>query len=91
MGPVETATRAELERMPAEIAESAIAASAVMLAQGMDSPASFTSKGMGAKVHREIMDRLRELAPPVEEKDELDDLAARRAQRLAARSSGTAN
>ncbi|MDQ3730302.1 MAG: hypothetical protein M3355_12025 [Actinomycetota bacterium] len=66
------------------LAESALAASALMLADTLDNPRnSATSKSMCAKALLETMDRLRELAPDQQEADELDDLAARRAARLA--------
>lgn len=72
----------ELERRLEGIGESGLAATALTLARELDKPKnSATSKSMCAKALREVMDRLLELVPPEEEKDDLDDLAARRAQR----------
>lgn len=92
MGPVERATKRDLEKLPEELAESSLGASALALARELDSGSSATSKSMCAKAHLEIMDRLRELAPPEETRDELDEISARRAARIAARgSSASAN
>jgi hypothetical protein len=44
---------------------------------------SATSKSMCARALTEIMERLAELAPPKTEGDQVDDLSARRAGRLA--------
>lgn len=44
---------------------------------------SATSKSMCAKALLETLDTLRELSPPAEEGDALDELASRRAVRLA--------
>jgi hypothetical protein len=84
-GPVEAATRRDLSRMPKNLAESSLGASAIALARELDSPTSATSKSMCANAHLGLMDRLRELAPPVEQpKDGLDEISARRVRRLAA-------
>lgn len=83
-GPVVLAVKRDLASMPDEIAKSSLAASALVMAEGLDGPNSLTSKSMAQGRLQEAMDRLRELAPPAEENDELDDLAARRAKRLAA-------
>ena len=86
LGSVEKATRADLARLPADLAGGALAASALELARGLDGANSLTSKSMAAKAHGDIMNRLRELAPPEERRDGLDDLSARRAERLAGES-----
>lgn len=83
-GPVVLAVKRDLASMPDEIAQSSLAASALVMAEGLDGANSLTSKSMAQGRLQEAMDRLRELAPPAEENDELDDLAARRAKRLAA-------
>ena len=83
-GAVETATARDLKRLPDELATSALAASALALARELDGANSATSKSMCAKAHMELMDRLRELAPPEETRDGLDEISARRARRLAA-------
>lgn len=83
MGPVEEATRAELGRLPEKLAGSALAASAIGLAAGMDGQNSLTSKSMASKAHMEILTKLRELAPPEERKDGIDQLAQRRTARRA--------
>lgn len=84
VGPVEKATRADVAAMAEEVRASALAASAIALAAELDSPKNGgTSKSMIAKAHLDVMDRLRDLAPPKRERDKLDDLAERRAARLA--------
>lgn len=70
---------AELGELPAGSA--AIVASAVALARELDEKNSATSKSMCARALREAMDRLRELAPPKQRADALDDLKARRDRR----------
>ena len=70
-------------RRSPEIADSALAAAALVLAERMDNPRnSATSVSMCARALKETMDRLRELLPPVQEADRLDDLASRRQKRL---------
>lgn len=72
--------------MPDELAQSALAAAAMTLGASLDDPRnSATSKSMCAKALLDILDRLRDLAPGDEEADELDELNARRAERLAGR------
>lgn len=57
--------------------------SALVLADQLDDPLnSATSKSMCTKALLDVMDRLRELAPPKQEADALDDLAKRRERRL---------
>ena len=67
----------------------ALEATAFVLAVELDSDvASATAKSNCAKELRETLDRIRELAPPVEVEDRIDELTARRAVVLA-RSVGT--
>ena len=74
---------AAMARVDKAIAESGHAATARALARELDHPwNSATSKSMCARALTETLDRLRELLPPEEEGDGLDDLAARRAARL---------
>jgi len=80
---VEKATQRQLGRLPKHLAESAEAAAAMALAQGLDGGNSLTSKSMAAKAHSEILAVLRALAPPEQSEDGLDDLGARRRARLA--------
>lgn len=79
-GPVERAVRADLElirhRDPV-LAESALAASAIALAQGMDNPSSTTSLANCGKTLLDVLDRLRELCPPEEKSDGVEDLRSR--------------
>src|ERR1017187_1307213 len=81
------ATRAverDLARIPEELADSALAAACLAMARELDSPInSATSKSMCAKALLDILNRLHELIPADEERDDLDDLATRRAARLA--------
>jgi hypothetical protein len=73
----------------AELADSALAASAVALAYEIENPYnSATSKSMCARELRDTMDRLVQLAPQAKPKDRVDDLAKRREDR---RSTATAN
>ncbi len=62
----------------------AYVASALALARELDVKNSATSKSMCARALREAMDRLRELAPPAERADRLDELAGRRKRRRSA-------
>lgn len=87
-GPVSTVVAAvkrdlvALRDLAPELADSALAASALVLAAELDAPGnSATSKSMCARALRENLDRLRELAPPVVEEDGVDQLSARRAAR----------
>lgn len=78
------ATERDVARLPSALRDSALAASALALAAELDSAGnSATSKSMCAKALLETLDRLRELTPPQEENDQLDQLAERRARRLA--------
>lgn len=84
MGPVEEATKRDLAFFPTELSESSLAESALALARELDSDSSATSKSMCARAHLEILDRLRELAPPKERaKNGIDELKEQRARRRA--------
>lgn len=75
---------AALREIAPELADSAMAATALALAGEIDrSKNSATSKAMCAKVVIDIFEQLRELAPERgEREDRLVDLTARRAARL---------
>jgi hypothetical protein len=81
VGPHERATRRDLKGMPKELAQSGFAASALELARGMDRDNSLHAKSVAAKAHMELMDHLRELAPPKREADGVDEIAQRRVRR----------
>lgn len=67
-----------------ELAQSALAATALALAREIDaSDNSATSISMCAGQLRDTLDRLRELMPPKKETDGMDDLIARREARRA--------
>jgi hypothetical protein len=75
---------AEIARRDPKLSKSGLAASAIVLAQSLDdSTNSATSKAMSARALREALDRLRELAPPVEQPDGLDALQRRSKLKLA--------
>lgn len=75
---------AEIARRSPELAESGLAATALALAAAVDDTHnSATSRSMCARELREHLDRLRELAPPLEEVDRIDELRARRTVALA--------
>jgi hypothetical protein len=81
---------AEIRKRDSELADSALAASALTLARELDNPRnSATSKSMCARALHDALDRLRSLAPAKPEIDELDDLTKRRAARLDSRSAAT--
>ena len=75
-----------------ELADSALGASALVLAAELDNAGnSATSKSMCAKALFEVMEQLRALAPPpAKEADGIDDLASKReARRATVGSAGT--
>jgi pyruvate/2-oxoglutarate dehydrogenase complex dihydrolipoamide acyltransferase (E2) component len=75
---------AGIARLDPKLARSGLAASALALARELDDPDnSATSKSMCAKSLIDALERLRELAPDEEGNDALDELASRRAARLA--------
>ncbi len=72
----------ELAKRDKAVAESALGASAMVLAREMDTVGnSATSKSMCARALLETMNRLNELAPEAIAGDKLDDLAKRREKR----------
>jgi len=72
-----------IRRLSPDLADSGLAASALVLAAELDSPGnSATSKSMCARALIEALERLRELAPAGDEEDKLDELGARRAARI---------
>lgn len=87
LGKVETGVEQdirELARRKKSLGTGGLAASARALAREMDVPKnSATSKSMCARALAETLQRLRDLAPPLEEADGIDDLASRRSARIA--------
>lgn len=82
--PVLDAVQRDLKEFPTDLAQSTLGATAEALAVELDdSSNSATSKSMCAKALADVMAQLRALAPPKREGDKLDDLAERRAARLA--------
>lgn len=84
---VKEAVESDLKRLAKRdpvLASSALAATALALAAEIDGDNSATSKSMCARALNETLKELWEQAPPTEESDGLDDLAARRAKRRSA-------
>jgi protein-tyrosine-phosphatase len=74
----------ELSRLPADLQRGALAESARAMAMEIDSAGnSATSKSMCQARLQDAMRELRDLAPADEEADQLDELSARRARRIA--------
>lgn len=73
----------ELAERDPKLARSTHAATAVALARELDRENSATSKSMCAKALNETMDRLRELAPPEQTKDVVDEVGEARKKRRA--------
>lgn len=68
------------------LAESGLAATALALAYELDHPGnSATSKSQCARALNETMEKLIALAPPAAKADKLDEIAAKREKRLAAK------
>jgi hypothetical protein len=80
---VETAVQHDIDFLGPKAAESALAATALALARGLDSPGSLTSKSMAAKALIDTMRELRAVAPPKMEADGVTDIAERREARRA--------
>jgi len=78
-----TADLEELGERDPKLARSAHAASALALARELDDDNSATSKSMCARALSETMDRLRELAPPEQTKDVVDEVGEARKKRRA--------
>jgi hypothetical protein len=89
---VEAATRRDLERFEQRkpgISQTALAASALKLAERIDNPrTAATAFAMIAREHRDHMEQLRGLLPPEQAKDKVSDLAAAREARRARAAGG---
>jgi hypothetical protein len=80
---------AAMGRTAPELADSTLAAAALALAAAVDAPrTSPTAKSMCARELRELLGELRGQMPEGEERDWLDDLSTRRADRLASGGAG---
>jgi SpoVK/Ycf46/Vps4 family AAA+-type ATPase len=85
---VVAAVKRDLAGMPKTLAESGIAATALVLAAQLDDgDTSATSKSMCAKELRELLERLRALSPPRIEVDRIDDVTRKREERRSRRAS----
>ena len=82
MSVVEAVNR-DLARMPGDLRDSALAATALAMAEQLDGDNSATSKSMCAKALLDTMAVLRGLAPPERVKDDVDQLAEKRRARRA--------
>lgn len=84
-GPVERAVRRDLRALPPELNKGAIAASVLLLARELDSgEMSARDAGQVAREIRLAIVQMRELAPPGEKGDTVDELRLRRERRLTA-------
>jgi hypothetical protein len=83
------AVEQELEELG--VTGSALAATALSLAEGLDAPNSLTSKSMAAKALADVLKEIRTLAPPAEQEDEIERARKRRAKRLAGKSAAGAS
>jgi hypothetical protein len=73
---------AAIAERDSKLATSALAAMALQLARQLDSTkTSATSKSMCSAQLRDTLDRLRELAPPAQGADRLDEVTKKRDQR----------
>jgi predicted GNAT family acetyltransferase len=97
VGACELAVKRDLARLPEDLRKGGIAASVVVMAQGMDSMGvevcphcgeevpvkgnSLTSMTMAQARLQEALAALRALAPPKETHDGIDEIAQRRAER----------
>ena len=78
------ATEAEIAGLPANLRDSGLAAGVLAMARELDvSGNSATSKSMCFRALQDGLRELRELAPPAEETDALNDIEAQRVKRLA--------
>lgn len=71
----------DLERLGGDVADSALAATALALAAEIDGANSATSKSMCARELRETMALLREQAPPAVVADRIDEVKSARERR----------
>lgn len=65
-----------------DAADSALGATALVLAEQLDGESSATSKSMCAKELAATLREIRALAPPKRQEDGVDEIAKRRARRL---------
>lgn len=78
---------AKIRTLSPDLADSTLAASCLAMAREVDTPGnSATSKSMCVARLMEALEQLRELTPVQTEGDKLDDLATRRATRIAGQS-----
>jgi hypothetical protein len=71
-----------LANLPADLADSPMAAAAMRLAEGLDNGHnSLTSQSMAAKAFQDLLGELRELAPAKKTEDVVDELSSRRGRR----------
>lgn len=75
------AVKRDLARLPQALAESGLAATALHLAGALDAERGSPSEC--AKALTDVLMKLRDLAPPEQERTKLDELRARRAARTA--------
>jgi hypothetical protein len=83
IGPQERAVRNELRGLPAEVAKGSVAQSMLILAASADTE-ELSARDL-AQIMRELRQcsqYLREISPPAGTGDEIDELRARREQRL---------
>lgn len=79
---VVSAVERDLEGLPAEFRDGGLAAGLLALAAGVENErVSLAQKTMAQKEIREGLDRLRELAPPAQREDAVDELRKRRDRR----------
>jgi hypothetical protein len=83
-GPVEAAVDRDLKAIGSRQGSHALAATARALARELDFFGnSAHSKALCAKALQDCLERLRELSPPKEKKDRVDELSSRRKKRVA--------
>lgn len=78
--------RKDLKKLGDSLPSEGMAETALVLAAELDADISATAKSNCARSLLEVLNRLRQLAPPVVERDGLDEIGAKRAKRLARRS-----
>ena len=83
-GPAAEAAERELRPLPKDLRDGLLAATVRELARQLDDPDhSLTAKSAAAGQVLALLTRLRELAPPQEEADAVNDIETQRAKRLA--------
>jgi hypothetical protein len=76
------AVQRDIEKLGPEVAETGLAATALVLARRLDDPrTSSTSVSMCSKSLIDTMEKLHAAAPPKEVRDGITDIAAARAER----------